>query len=239
MLISNQIQILREFAPGRLESLLILSAQIKELRDAISGRGYPFAMGFQIEALWVNAILSPNEIRILLPEIESIYNRSGSNNLVAALRFLQTQLPAAGPGVNPSAAGVQQARRILSQYADMAYPEKDLGQSAEILVHRATVTPTGVYLYGPERETPNRVIRQYAGHEDCFIRISFTDESGGKIQFDPETSNERILQDRFLSILRQGLVIAGHRFEFWDSHTPHSEHRHVGLCARLFFSDQR
>lgn len=44
-------------------------------------------------------------------------------------------------------------------------------------IRRVLVTPSKIYLVGPELEVSNRVVRHYKDHADRFIRISFLDEN--------------------------------------------------------------
>jgi hypothetical protein len=51
------------------------------------------------------------------------------------------------------------------------------------------VTPTGTYLYGPDPERKNRVLRKYSDHLEYFIRVQFLDEDN-----QPIFHNSRIQQ---------------------------------------------
>lgn len=84
----------------------------------------------------------------------------------------------------------------------------------QAMVHRVTVTPAGVYLYGPEAEPLNHVLRKYSKYHDYFIRVVFADEDGEQVRYNPRVSNEAIFNDRFKGILRNGISIAGLKFDF-------------------------
>ena len=81
-----------------------------------------------------------------------------------------------------------------------------LGRDA-IMIHKATVTPTGVYLEGPDEESSNRVLRLYSTHANHFLRVSFTEEDGERINFDRNFSNDKIFQEAFRPVLRDGVDI--------------------------------
>jgi hypothetical protein len=83
-----------------------------------------------------------------------------------------------------------------------------------VLVHRVSVTPTGIYLDGPDLEVSNRVIRQYSAHSDHFIRVEFADEDGSPLSYDSRTSNERIYDNKYRETLRSSINIAGKVFKF-------------------------
>jgi RNA dependent RNA polymerase len=76
------------------------------------------------------------------------------------------------------------------------------------------VTPAGVYLYGPDPETRNRVLRKYSEHIEYFLRVQFCDEDGQIVRYNPTISNDDILYSRFKSVLNKGINIAGRQYGF-------------------------
>ena len=48
-------------------------------------------------------------------------------------------------------------------------------------IYRAIVTPTKIYIVGPDPEVSNRVLRHYSQHLDRFLRVTFMDENFGPI----------------------------------------------------------
>ncbi|KAG6429800.1 hypothetical protein SASPL_107853 [Salvia splendens] len=91
-----------------------------------------------------------------------------------------------------------------------------------VYVHRVQVTPTKVYFAGPEVNMSNRVLRQFSGHIDNFLRVSFVDEEWDKMystDLSPRVAtsigNGRTkLYERVLSTLRNGIRIGDKKFEF-------------------------
>jgi hypothetical protein len=75
------------------------------------------------------------------------------------------------------------------------------------------VTPCGIYLYGPDAECINRILRKYFQHHDCFLRVQFCDEDGMPVKFDRDISNKPVYE-RFRNVLNTGILIAGVRFSF-------------------------
>ncbi|EXJ91772.1 hypothetical protein A1O3_00322 [Capronia epimyces CBS 606.96] len=191
------------------EQLLKLNSQIVRLNCS-------FAWRFQIHALWANGLLSPAEVEHLLPTMSGLRTRSGEATLIAVLRRLNLQLPPNDAATDPQTGGVKGALNAITEQAHLLFedggaqtPTRD-----EVLVHRVTVTPTGIYLDGPEYIAANRVLRQYRAHSDCFLRVLFSDENEMRMGFDRDCSNERVLRGRFLSILSAGLNIANEHFDF-------------------------
>jgi hypothetical protein len=82
------------------------------------------------------------------------------------------------------------------------------------MIHRVTITPAGTYLYGPEAEQMNRVLREHPDNHDSFIRVLFAEEDGEQVRYNPQVSNEFVFNSRFKSILRNGINIAGRIYNF-------------------------
>ncbi|KAJ9497555.1 hypothetical protein H2202_006979 [Exophiala xenobiotica] len=170
----------------------------------------------QIHGLWANGLLSPGEVERLLPVMSDLRIRSGESTLITVLRRLNLQLPPHDATTDPQEAGFGGALNALTQKAALLFDDDGRRTSTrdQAYIHRVTVTPTGVYLYGPELIASNRILRQYSAHSDCFLRVLFSDENETRIEFDRDISNGRVYEDRFLAILRNGLDIAGEHFDF-------------------------
>ncbi|XP_040987157.1 RNA-dependent RNA polymerase 2 [Juglans microcarpa x Juglans regia] len=90
--------------------------------------------------------------------------------------------------------------------------------------HRALVTPSKIYCLGPELESSNYVVKNFAPYASDFMRVSFVEEDWGKLPANAiSTSIERGIfakpfrtgiYHRILSVLRDGIVIGAKRFEF-------------------------
>ncbi|KAA8529775.1 hypothetical protein F0562_034125 [Nyssa sinensis] len=91
-----------------------------------------------------------------------------------------------------------------------------------VYVHRVQITPCKVFFCGPEVNMSNRVVRNYPGDIDNFLRVSFIDEELDKLfstDLSPRiaSSNEKRrtgIYNRILSTLRNGIVIGNKKFEF-------------------------
>lgn len=85
-------------------------------------------------------------------------------------------------------------------------------------VHRLYITPTKVYCDGPEIDLSNRVTRKHVDKIDNFLRVSFVDEDWDSISAGALSSGvgkERSpVYDRILSVMREGVELAGKRYEF-------------------------
>lgn len=83
----------------------------------------------------------------------------------------------------------------------------------QVWVFKAVVTPTRITLHGPEAESKNKVLRRYEDHTDSFLRVSFMDENGQDLQFNPKICRDIIFQ-RYRKVLEDGICIAGRKFFF-------------------------
>jgi hypothetical protein len=184
----------------------------------------PFPLVFQMQKLAQNNYLSPAMVLELLPEIREITARSDKSVAISAVRRLCSQIDFAGPDAEAADFHID---ALLELLRDNEASFKRDGISVDTagtqtrsdnvaIIHRAKVTPAGVYLYGPEPEANNRVLRKYPEHHEYFLRVQFCDEDGKPVRFNPKISHDKIFNGRFKDILGLGggIDIGGRRFEF-------------------------
>lgn len=161
-------------------------------------KSFTFGLQFQVQRLAQNGYLTPTRVLELLPHILQIFHRSGGFTTAESVRKLSRQLPYAGPEVDGKIFATEHLRELIRKNEmaithELSHNFKFTKQHLHIgLVHKATVTPAGVYLEGPEPETKNRVLRAYSDHADHFIRVNFSDEDGEQIHFDRFVSFEDV-----------------------------------------------
>ena len=198
------------------------SLQVGELNAYIrtSCREFGYAVYFQIQRLVQNGYLTPKQTLALIPTIKDIARNSDSDVCAGAIRKMARQIPFAG-GENTSEdftpnrlaellrEGVRQCKQ------DGFYSHAALKRHSHIrLIHRAIITPAGVYLEGPEPETINRVIRRFPEAADHFLRVEFGDEDFERLRFERGASLHHVIHKDFKHILDRGLHVADRRFEF-------------------------
>ncbi|UNI24747.1 hypothetical protein JDV02_010472 [Purpureocillium takamizusanense] len=106
-------------------------------------------------------------------------------------------------------------------------------------VFKAMVTPTRILLSGPDAESKNRVLRMFPSHGDHFLRVSFCDENGQDLSFNPKISNDMVFQ-RYHDVLQDGIRIAGRHFSFLGfSHSSLRSHSTWFLAPFLDANFQR
>ncbi|ESQ38406.1 hypothetical protein EUTSA_v10028370mg [Eutrema salsugineum] len=89
---------------------------------------------------------------------------------------------------------------------------------------RAYVTPSKIYLLGPELETANYVVKNFAEHASDFMRVTFVEEDWSKLPANALSVNSKEgyflkpfrtkIYHRVLTILGEGITVGPKRFEF-------------------------
>ena len=86
--------------------------------------------------------------------------------------------------------------------------------STHVLVYRLTITPLTMVCWGPELDTPNRVLRKYPQLADRFLRVHFTDENHGMLAVGRAEQSVIELLHAVKSKLSQGVWVGGRHYEF-------------------------
>ena len=188
---------------------------------SVTGTCISFGVAYQMMALVLEGTISPTNMVQLVPGIRDLAERHGSTKTAVGVSTLAQQIPTPAPNVN----GVEYRTKAIIDMVEAniikAQTEANSPSSTSkrkkhqhlALTYKATVTPTGIVLRGPEWGVSNRVLRKYAKHTECFMRVFFADEDGLSVFHDPRSSQEDVYA-RFRDVLRSGITIAGRTFEF-------------------------
>lgn len=224
---------LKDFAasgvdPGKTTVPIMRASSIekdyKELSSTlanVTGTQISFAVTFQLTALVLEGTVSPTNMIQLIPQVCSLVSRHGSRLTAVGVRNLAQQIPTPAPNINGND---YRGKAIIEMIrANIAKPHAEAGSLLKsstgkhpqhlALTYKATVTPTGVVLRGPEWGVSNRVLRKYSAHTECFMRVFFADEDGLSVFHDPRATQDNVYE-RFRSILRSGITIGNRTFEF-------------------------
>lgn len=145
-------------------------AQVNALNSLLAGPEYPrfsFEVKFQFQRLAQNGYLSPGEVAELFQQTYPVSTRRFKDTaLIAALRKLSIELPFPGPQTQASALSIDTLSELLTLFQEQASKDSAYIDPADqyehmAWVHRATVTPTGIVLKGPELQIVNRVLRRW------------------------------------------------------------------------------
>lgn len=144
------------------------SAQLTLLNTALSrsySQAVSFDVKFQLQRLAQNGYLPPAKVVELLKSVNRNFSSVDDAALVASVQKLSRAIPYAGPETEASELSVKSLSDLLTRYQKSAAMEDSYSHLAEkyehiALIHKATVTPVGIVLSGPEPEVINRVIRK-------------------------------------------------------------------------------
>ncbi|KAH7085270.1 RNA dependent RNA polymerase-domain-containing protein [Paraphoma chrysanthemicola] len=196
--------------------------EYNDLQTALSRSSLLFGEKFQAQALVLEGTVTPSKMLELLPHVHAVSGEHDSKYTALAIRTLGRQLPTPAPQVDSTHFDAVTIRKLLhenashARKADTTYESfhgRRKQQQHLALTYKATVTPTGIILRGPDWSVSNRVLRKYAKHAEYFMRVFFADEDGMSVFYDPRASQEHIYT-RFRNVLRQGITVAGRTFEF-------------------------
>ncbi|KAH6386628.1 RNA-dependent RNA polymerase [Parastagonospora nodorum] len=198
----------------------IIEGDFNDLVNRVSKEELAYAVQFQMFALVFEGTITPRKMTEMLPSIVSMADIYGPLVTASAVRLLQSKVPTPGPHVGSSDFQITTLRDLLAQGIKMSQDtehyvasNKRGQQDHVVLTHKATITPTGIFLRGPDADTSNRILRKYSQYTDYFMRVSFTDEDGVSVFHDPKASQHEVYE-RFRKILREGIHVAGRHFEF-------------------------
>ena len=141
---------------------------------------FDWLVAFQLEALLRNGLLNTDDImeRFYEPIKELCAGRP--KTAADTLRLFTENLA----GKTPQESSMECFRRVMAKRVS-EHVELPPGN---FLCHHVTITPSRMLLEGPFVIQSNRVIRQYRGYEDHFIRVDFRDEDRLQYRWDWEAS---------------------------------------------------
>ena len=196
--------------------------QMTKLNNALTGARFalfPFAAKFQLQRLAQNGYLPPSRVVDLMNVISELSQGISWSVKTRAIRRLSNQIPYAGPATDAYDLSAEALSDLLmvgieSIILEDSYSKGYSEQPEQIAqIFKATVTPTGIYLNGPEPEMKNRVLRKYSSRTDYFLQVSFLDENFEQLWYDRVSSNEEIYHTRFKGVLHSTINIAGLGYE--------------------------
>lgn len=193
-----------------------------ELRNGV----VPFPILFQVQTLVWNNYLHPYSGLCVLEIIENTAGAEAWKNRVPpftadAMKRVQQKIPYPTPCTEPLEVDPKTfMKNVMSAETDLRRQNSArsgvYGPSLPVhqtWIFKAMVTPTRIFLQGPDAEARNRVLHMFPAHGDHFLRVSFCDEDGQELSFNPKISRDPIFE-RFREVLLKGIRIAGRHFSF-------------------------
>ncbi|KAL8946947.1 MAG: hypothetical protein Q9222_006725, partial [Ikaeria aurantiellina] len=200
------------------------AAQMTQFNTALNEARFSkfsFEVKYQLQRLVQNGVLPPYKVVQMINKIRRALPDADSETLASSIKRLYVQIPFPGAGAEASALSPDTLIGMASDNYDSIVREtqyspqtftKQYEQIAQI--HKALVTPVGIYLSGPQPEMKNRVLRKYSAFSSYFLQVTFADEDGEVIRSDRATTLDKIYHERFKDVLSGNITIAGRPFEF-------------------------
>ncbi|EEP78208.1 predicted protein [Uncinocarpus reesii 1704] len=182
--------------------------------------GWPisFILKFQIAKFVWNGDISPTRMLRFYPCIKQLAGIHGDEIVAEGLNKMISSLEYPSPDTHERDVDINALEELLLEKIERVLSQNEASRNLthpnNVKVNRTQVTPSGIYLYGPNIETKNRVLRQYDNHINHFLRVEFVDEHGDRVYYDPQASLEEIFYQRFKGVLKNGIQIGGRRFSF-------------------------
>ncbi|KAL2007317.1 hypothetical protein VTN00DRAFT_8755 [Thermoascus crustaceus] len=204
----------------RLPPFMPYAEQLGRFLIWLSSQKFPFQIKYQLQMLVWNGVLPIKKVVGLSRYVSDVLSRRRVEIAAKTLQELPRKLQFPGPDVEKSEFSIDQLVQILTEIEEGSFlhylesGKRGYTHEHQIAIHRVTVTPTGIFLYGPYVETKNRVLRRYEKYSDHFLRVEFLDESGDAVQYDPRANLDEIFNSRFKEVLKSGIIVADRRFEF-------------------------
>ncbi|KAL8705424.1 MAG: hypothetical protein Q9201_001448 [Fulgogasparrea decipioides] len=198
----------------------IQMTRLNSVLGAANDQIFSFETRFQLQKLVQNGYLPPYKVEDLTQVIKVTFSNVEQSTLAAAVRRLTFQIPFPGPGTEASDISLSTLQKHLIENYDTILHEKayskDITEQYDQLasIHKATVTPAGIYLHGPEPEMKNRVLRKYSAFSSHFLQVTFADEGAEPMSYDRTASLQEIYHGRFKKVLGSTITVAGRPYEF-------------------------
>ncbi|KAF1843754.1 RdRP-domain-containing protein [Cucurbitaria berberidis CBS 394.84] len=205
-----------------------IEAEFKEVEgmlsksDCLIPQQFDFRVRFQLMALVLEGIVTPLKMKDMIPHVQEAANEHGSDLTAVRIRHLRQQLPTPAPYTDGGNFSLRKLRGVLMEGDQggrgRGIVNQDLGKEQRAgnhlaLTYKATVTPTGIVLRGPDWSVSNRVLQKYSNYTEYFMKVSFAEEDGSPVFHNTQVSQGQIY-DRFRRLLLGGIPVAGRTFEF-------------------------
>ncbi|KAI6023039.1 hypothetical protein PISMIDRAFT_595629 [Pisolithus microcarpus 441] len=185
---------------------LFNSANLKRVDEWVKSLGDHWRVAFQVEALLDNGIAHTRDVLKLKPCIDRLISRHGCIATEVMRYFVEAA--ARRPTEQPLRKCFEATLQRQLRRPPFTVP------NGLFFCHRVTLTPTRLLLEGPNISQSNRIIREFQGYEDYFLRVSFRDEDRLQYRCTRDVDGETLFRYRVGKVLKEGLYLAGRHFEF-------------------------
>ncbi|EMD68523.1 hypothetical protein COCSADRAFT_178332 [Bipolaris sorokiniana ND90Pr] len=203
------------------DELVVVESKLSAYNPSIPP-AFNFAVRYQLAALVLEGTITPTAMINLIPHIHQIAKQHGAETTAIAVRRLGQQVPTPAPVISAEMFKVRKFVELVQENVEdckhwgLAYRDLNGKQKKHhhlALTYKATVTPTGILLRGPDWDVSNRVLRRYTTRTEYFMRVFFADEDGLSVFHDSRASQNQVYE-RFRNVLQNGISVAGRTFQF-------------------------
>ncbi|CAN8308209.1 unnamed protein product [Cochlearia groenlandica] len=197
------------------------ACRIVPLLNAVEmGQEVPYEILFQL-----NSLVHAQKISLFTASSTELVNILRGLSLETALMILKKLHQQSSICYDPVSfikAQLQLGVKKMKHSPASAY--KRLTEQNIMSCQRAYVTPSKIYLLGPELETANYVVKNFAEHASDFMRVTFVEEDWSKLSPNALSVNSKEgyfvkpfrteIYHRVLNILGEGITVGTKKFEF-------------------------
>jgi RNA-dependent RNA polymerase len=189
------------------------STSLGELQDWCQRQEYGIA--FRVHAILCKRLIAPVMLLDLVPAFEQVIHDLDPDDVVDILKRFGTLLDKPEECMadwKPSEFLEHCIEKRATSVSRRGVSQEEASRLFEC--YHVIITPTSHLLSGPIPDTSNRVLRWYPDHQHQFLRVEFTEEDGNNLRLDREVDSAKFVQQRFGDVLKNGIRVAGRRFEF-------------------------
>jgi RNA-dependent RNA polymerase len=170
----------------------------------------PYEIAFQLEALLSRCQFNLRELLELQPRLTTAMRQHPPSTISTCIRALEQRRDE-----NPEASTIELFSDLVSAIRNDGQVKSFMQPTPDLFhCHHVTVTPTSLILQGPLPHETNRVIRNYADYTGNFMRVEFREEDRLQFRWDRDVDGDLFINERVGHILKEGIVVAGRKFEF-------------------------
>lgn len=182
-----------------------------EVREAFRGwlKDLPFVIAFQLEGIMSRRRFNPRELLKMKEWLEYSIKAFGEAPTCRVIRNMESERDG-----NPNKPAFEILVSGIQQLRNSRAVKESINTGSIFQCHRVVITPTSTILSGPIREETNRVLRKYITYQSNFIRVEIREEDGLKLRSERELDTSRFLDKHIAKILKEGILVAGRKYEF-------------------------
>lgn len=179
----------------------------------------PRPVAIQVERLLYERLMDAREMLELGSEIERLVLTHGKTNAGYILTAFAAELNALPLYMEDAQTAALAVPELLQSIADDPgkyglHHDSRVSTAHDVLTLHVTISPSSVSITGPTHDSSNRILRQFPGFEDRFIRVAFADDDGQQYRYKADVNIEHLVRSQVLPVLRNGFKLGGRLFEY-------------------------